>query len=187
MKGFLKNNILRGLAALIVGLLLIVFAADVTRWIVALCGLLFIIPGAVAIIVYLRTKAELKQSAFYPVVSAGCILFGLVLVVWPSLFVDIFVYILAALLAFVSISQFYTLWTIKSVGIIHPLIYAVPLAELAIAMYVFVIPASELIAIPAVVIGTGLILYSLLEMLLKIVARKRQDEIADPTKNGHKV
>lgn len=177
MNGFFKNSLLRGLTALVVGVLLIVFSSQVTQWIVMLCGLLFIIPGAVAVVSYFRQPKEQKQTVFYPIVSVGCILFGLVLVFWPSIFVEIFEYILAASLAVASIFQAYTLWTMRSEGRVHPLLFLVPLVELAVAMYIFLIPKAELIALPAVFVGAGFILYSLLDMLLKVAVKKVADQV----------
>ena len=54
MKQFLQNLLVRALCTLLVGILLIVFNADIARWIVILSGIVFIIPGAVALVSYLR-------------------------------------------------------------------------------------------------------------------------------------
>ena len=66
MKKFLQNTLARSLCVLAFGILLIVFAAEITEWIVMLCGLVFIIPGAVSLIGYFRRDPEGRRSCSTP-------------------------------------------------------------------------------------------------------------------------
>ena len=166
MKKFLQNTLARSLCVLAFGLLLIVFAAEITEWIVMLCGLVFIIPGAVSLIGYFRRDPEGRQIMLYPIIAVGSILFGLVQVIWPELFIAIIMYILSGCLILISLIQSYTLWNIHKQGVrIHPAYYLVTVLELATGLYIALTNnKTEIAELPVVLLGCGFIIYSLLEL-----------------------
>ena len=164
MKKFLQNTLARSLCVLAFGILLIVFAAEITEWIVMLCGLVFIIPGAVSLIGYFRRDPEGRQIMLYPIIAVGSILFGLVQVIWPELFIAIIMYILSGCLILISLIQSYTLWNIHKQGVrIHPAYYLVTVLELATGLYIALTNnKTEIAELPVVLLGCGFIIYSLL-------------------------
>lgn len=166
MKKFLQNTLARSLCVLAFGILLIVFAAEITEWIVMLCGLVFIIPGAVSLIGYFRRDPEGRQIMLYPIIAVGSILFGLVQVIWPELFIAIIMYILSGCLILISLIQSYTLWHIHKRGVrIHPAYYLVTVIELATGLYIALTNnKTEIAELPVVLLGCGFIIYSLLEL-----------------------
>lgn len=166
MKKFLQNVMARALCVLLMGILLIVFSENITTWIVMLCGIVFIIPGTVAIVSYFRQDAGSRQVMMYPIVGAGSILFGLVQLLWPSLFLAAIVYILSALLLVVAATQLYTLWNIHRSGCrIHPIYYLLPTLELIASLYVILErKAEEVAGLPVILLGSGFIVYALLEL-----------------------
>ncbi len=166
MKKFLQNTLARSLCVLAFGILLIVFAAEITEWIVMLCGLVFIIPGAVSLIGYFRRDPEGRQIMLYPIIAVGSILFGLVQVIWPELFIAIIMYILSGCLILISLIQSYTLWNIHKRGVkIHPAYYLVTVLELATGLYIALTNnKTEIAELPVVLLGCGFIIYSLLEL-----------------------
>ena len=166
MKKFLQNTLARSLCVLAFGILLIVFAAEITEWIVMLCGLVFIIPGAVSLIGYFRRDPEGRQIMLYPIIAVGSILFGLVQVIWPELFIAIIMYILSGCLILISLIQSYTLWNIHKQGVkIHPAYYLVTVLELATGLYIALTnKKTEIAELPVVLLGCGFIIYSLLEL-----------------------
>ena len=166
MKKFLLNTLARSLCVLAFGILLIVFAAEITEWIVMLCGLVFIIPGAVSLIGYFRRDPEGRQIMLSPIIAVGSILFGLVQVIWPELFIAIIMYILSGCLILISLIQSYTLWNIHKQGVkIHPAYYLVTVLELATGLYIALTNnKTEIAELPVVLLGCGFIIYSLLEL-----------------------
>ena len=166
MKKFLQNTLARSLCVLAFGILLIVFAAEITEWIVMLCGLVFIIPGAVSLIGYFRRDPEGRQIMLYPIIAVGSILFGLVQVIWPELFIAIIMYNLSGCLILISLIQSYTLWNIHKQGVrIHPAYYLVTVLELATGLYIALTNnKTEIAELPVVLLGCGFIIYSLLEL-----------------------
>lgn len=174
MKKFLRNVTARALCVLAVGILLIVFSEDVTTWIVMLSGIAFIIPGAVAIVSYFHRDPESRQVMLYPIVGAGSILFGLVQLIWPTLFLQAIVYILCGLLIIVAATQLYTLWSISKQQVkVHPAYYILPAAELACSLYVIIgRKAEEAAGLPVIIIGSGFIVYALLELWTIVLVQR---------------
>lgn len=167
MKKFLQNILARALCILILGVVLIVYSERITTWMVMVCGLLFIIPGSIAVISYFRTAADgLRRPLLYPVAGAGSIFFGLTQLLWPSLFIEALMFLLAAVLLLAASTQFYTLWDMRRNGIRNSfLYYAVPTLELAAGLFILISDRREAIAgLPMIVIGSGFIVYALLEL-----------------------
>ena len=181
MKKFLQNTLARSLCVLAFGILLIVFAAEITEWIVMLCGLVFIIPGAVSLIGYFRRDPEGRQVMLYPIIAVGSILFGLVQVIWPHLFIAIIMYILSGCLILVSLIQSYTLWNIHRNGVrLHPAYYLVPALELAAGLYIALTNnKTEIAGLPVILLGSGFIIYSLLELWTIYLVRQSNKKGGD--------
>ncbi len=166
MKKFFQNIIARALCVLVFGILLIVFNQRSTELLVRACGVVFIIPGLVALISYYRRDPENRQIMLYPILGAGSILFGLVLLIWPELFMQIMMYILSGLLLIMAAAQYYTLWDIHRKAVpIHLAYYIVPTLELTAALYVLLTAKEAAPAgLPVILVGIGYILYAALEL-----------------------
>lgn len=175
MKKFIQSIVARALCILALGILLVVFSERVTTWIVMVCGVLFIIPGSVALVSHFARNAENRRMPLlYPVVGTGSILFGLVLLLWPGLFIEALMYLLAAFLLIASGTQFYTLWDIRRGGIRSSFFYyVVPTLEMAGGLFILLSDRKEAIAgLPMIVIGSGFIIYALLELWTVYLLKK---------------
>lgn len=174
MKRFLQNMVARGLCLLAIGILLIAFSGTVTTWIVRICGLAFIVPGLVATISAVRHTSEGKAVMLYPVIGVGSILFGLVMLIWPGLFVTAVMYLLAAGLIFVSACQLYSLWSMHRRAIrFNASLYVGPVAELALGLYIIIARAGQEVAgVPVILIGAGFIVYALMELTSAVIVRR---------------
>jgi len=185
MKKHYQNVTIRAICMLVLGVLLIVYAASITRWIVMLCGIAFIVPGLVAIISNLKRDPDAKRVMLYPVIGLGSVLFGAVLLLWPSLFINAMMYILAACLMVVAATQLYTLWDMHRGGAtVSGLLYVAPILQLAGGLYIcFTGDKGEIAGLPIIIIGAGFILYALLEMwtlrLIKGVEAQKTNLLAD--------
>lgn len=171
----------RALCVLVLGILLIVFSEEITTWIVMVSGVVFIIPGVVAIVSYFRQDPESRQVMMYPIVGAGSILFGLVQLLWPTLFLAAIVYILSALLLVVSATQFYTLWNIHRSGCrVHPAYYVLPALELVATLYVILFrKAEEVAGLPIILIGSGFVFYACLELWTIYMLRRHSKQVIE--------
>ncbi len=165
MKKLFRNVIIRALCILALGIVLIVFSTQITLWMVMASGVLFIIPGCVSLVSYFRRDPESRQIMLYPIVGAGSILFGLILLIFPELFIRAFMYLLAAVLVIGAATQYYTLWDMRRVHI-RPSgwLYLVPTLVLAAGLFIFISDRKEdLAGLPVIITGCGFIIYALQE------------------------
>lgn len=175
MKKFLQNTLARALCVLVLGILLIAYSGKITEWLVQICGLLFIVPGLVSLVGYFRRDPDGRGLMLYPVLFAGSICFGFVLIVWPQLFITTLLYILSGLLIIAAATQFYTLWDIHRGGIrFNGAFYLIPALELAAGLYVILTNdgnREKIASLPVVFTGIGFIIYALIEIWTVILVK----------------
>ena len=106
MKKFLESTLLRALVLLVFGGLLIAFSGEASTWIVRGCGILFIVPGLVAMISWFRSVPEERPLPLFPMVALGSILLGVIQIVHPELFIEMLRYILVGILLVATAFQF---------------------------------------------------------------------------------
>ncbi len=166
MERYLQIKVGKAVGVLLLGILFLVFSADITTWLVMLLGVAFIFPGVGNLLVSFRRRATVPVSSLGTIVDVGCICFGLVLLLWPSLFIDILMYLLAAWLVVSGVLQFRSLWRMQRDGVtVSILCNLVPLLMLGGGVYIFCSHHKESIAsLPIVIVGCGGILYALLEL-----------------------
>lgn len=178
MKKLFRNVLIRALCILALGIVLIAFSTRITQWMVMASGVLFIIPGCVSIVSYFRRDPESRQVMLYPIVGAGSILFGLVLLIFPELFIEAFMYLLAAVLVLGSAMQYYTLWDMHRLHIrISGWLYLIPTLVLAAGLFIFISSHKEEIAgLPIIVIGCGFVVYALQEFWTLYLMKRRHPQ-----------
>lgn len=174
MKKIIQNVLIRALCLMALGVLLLVFSRDFSEWTVRVCGLLFILPGCVSLVSYFQRDPEGNRVMLYPVIGLGSILFGLVLIVWPELFVQALCYILLAVLVLAAATQCYTLWDIRRNGLpLHGALFLAPLAQLVLAGVVLFVPQVQRDnSLSNILMGSGFLLYALVEFWSLFWVRK---------------
>jgi len=169
MKNLFRNALVRGLCVLALGILLVVVSDRMPVWLVMACGLLFVIPGAVALVGWFRRDSTFPAAPLYPVSALGSILLGSILLLFPASFVTVLMYILSALVLLAAATQFYSIYMLNRQGVrFSPWYCAVPTLTLAAGIYVLINPAGAA-ALPFVVIGAACILYAMLELWTSVI------------------
>ena len=183
MKKLFRNVLIRAICILALGIVLIAFSTQVTQWMVMASGALFIIPGCVSIVSYFRRDPESRQIMLYPIVGAGSILFGLILLVFPELFIEAFMYLLSAVLVLGAATQYYTLWDLHRGHMrVRGWYYLVPTLELAAGLFIFISDhKAEIAGLPVIIIGGGFVTYALLEFLTLYLVKT-----SNPDKDGRR-
>ena len=174
MKKMMQNVFVRALCVLILGVILIVYSGDVSRWIVMASGILFILPGLVGLISYWRRDKQSRQFMLYPLIALGSILFGVVQLALPDLFFEALRYVLASAILILALLQVYSLWNIRSGGVKASWIYFLfPLGEMAAALYViFYGQFAEGDPMPLLILGVTFIVYSVIEMWSEVLVKR---------------
>lgn len=109
----INYSFLRMISALVLGLLLVMYPGDAANYLVIAIGVLFIIPGFISLVSYFtqrnRIEEEVIPSPILPVSGIGSLLFGLWLVIMPSFFGDMIVFLLGFVLVLGGVQQVNTL------------------------------------------------------------------------------
>lgn len=149
---------------LTLGVLLVWVSDRMPVWLVMACGLLFVVPGAVALVGWFRRDKSVSAPPFYPVAALGSILLGAILLLFPASFVKVLMYLLAALIFLASSVQIYGIFHLRGLGVPLSGWYAVvPVAVLGAGVYVVLYPDLAA-ALPFIVIGAAGMVYGLLEL-----------------------
>lgn len=117
----INNAVLRSVFAVVLGLVLILWPEATINYLVVIIGVLFVIPGLISVIAYFTRNREIQPSPMFPIEGAGSILFGLWLIIMPTFFVSILMYVLGVLLIIAGVQQIMTLisarkWTTVGFG-----------------------------------------------------------------------
>lgn len=174
MKKLLRSVLVRSLCVLTLGILLVVYSGQVSRWLVMACGVLFILPGVLAVLSGIRSRGRRETSLIYPLVGIGSILFGTVQLIFPHLFFEALHYVLAIALLILPLVQLYGFWQMHRFGVSASWIcILLPVVCVGIGVYVlFARQFDETDHLPLLLTGIGFIIYALLEMWSIILVRK---------------
>lgn len=164
MKTMIRNKAFRSVCLLIVGMLLVWCSDEAPKWLVQGVGVLLVIPGVVSLLSLLRKDKTRRELLLYPVVGVVTVVFGILLIFWPSFFVRASMFVLAALLIILGAHQVYSRWRMQKMGIeINGATFLLPV--LIIGAGIFVLVYKELAAaLPFILLGAAYIVYSLFEL-----------------------
>ncbi len=160
----IQSSIFRAIVAIAMGVLLVKDPSGTLRWITILLGVLFLVMGVMSCINYFvhifherRAAVEIdekgrpvRRSAFgvgrsaFPMSSVGSVLFGLVLILRPSLFDEILMYILGAFIIVGAINQLVKLALINRIARVHWLFWVFPIILFVIGVWLIIKPFAVL-------------------------------------------
>ncbi len=163
MNKSLKLLMARGVCLIALGVVLIVYSDNVAEWLVRVCGVLFVLPGLFSTLAYYMRSRSKRGSMFTPVLGIGSILFGSILIAFPTEFVTMLMYILAALLLISSLNSLHAFYDLQRSSLKVSFInYLFPLLQFGAGLYLLFQPLQAA-RIPFVILGAGFILGGLLE------------------------
>lgn len=188
-----QSSIVRALVAFAVGVLLVKFREDMMRWLTMVIGLLFTASGVISCVAYYVERrriqkanaispdmAEKPRLPFFPIVGVGSIILGIMLISMPSDFIIGVAYVLASMLILGVIGQYASLVRASRVFRIPIVFWIMPLAVLAVAIYILVSP-MEATALPLRIIGWCLMLYAVIECVNAIRIHRGDRSITNHT------
>lgn len=189
MKNFLQNAAIRAICMLVLGVMLIAYAHEMTRWMVVATGLLFVIPGCISLVSWFMQDATKRSFALYPIVASGCLLFGIVQLSVPDLFTDALRYILSTILLVGAATQCLALWRLHRNGVRKVGGFVLlPIAEFAIALMVMLgTPQTLPLKHAPIFIGCGFVVYALLELVILVLVRRIPKQQMPVTQNNEEI
>jgi len=160
------NAPIRAIWGLILGLILCLYPDNVGSYLVILLGLIFMVPSAISILVFLTQirKTKVIGSRTFPIVSTGCLLFGTWLVISPSNFVQMLTVIIGLLIIIGSVQQLYGLQLAKQWTNISGIHYFIPIILLVSGIIVILNPIGVISGVMTFA-GIVLLIYSLNELI----------------------
>ncbi|MEG1580628.1 MAG: DUF308 domain-containing protein [Bacteroidaceae bacterium] len=144
----LQSSVFRAFCAIVIGILLVANPGIATKWLVILIGMLFLIPGVVTLVIYMRLKfTTVASRPFFPIVGVGSILLGLLLIVFPIHFIEILMYILGAFLIVAASNQMANLWQYRKMVVVSPAYFIVPVFTFFVAGFLIIRPLEAVFTI----------------------------------------
>lgn len=194
----LQISAVRAIIVLVTGFLLVKYREDTMTWMTITVGVLFLISGLVACILYYfekekvakkSAKAALQEgqqeeedlkSPSFPIAGVGSIVLGIILAVMPNTFTTWMVYILSALLILGAVTQFMTLARSRQYARVPVYMWVFPTVSMVVAILLISRPIeTDALFFTLKVIGWAFMYYGVLEFVLIIrmyLVRKAYDK-----------
>ena len=194
----LQITAVRAIIVLVTGFLLVKYREDTMTWMTITVGVLFLISGLVACILYYfekekvakkSAKAALQEgqqeeedlkSPSFPIAGVGSIVLGIILAVMPNTFTTWMVYILSALLILGAVNQFMNLARSRQYARVPVYMWVFPTVSMVVAILLISRPIeTDALFFTLKVIGWAFMYYAVLEFVLIIrmyLVRKAYDK-----------
>jgi len=194
----LQISAVRAIIVLVTGFLLVKYREDTMTWMTITVGVLFLISGLVACMVYYfekekvakkSAKAALQEgqqeeedlkSPSFPIAGVGSIVLGIILAVMPNTFTTWMVYILSALLILGAVNQFMNLARSRQYARVPVYMWVFPTVSMVVAILLISRPIeTDALFFTLKVIGWAFMYYGVLEFVLIIrmyLVRKAYDK-----------
>ena len=194
----LQISAVRAIIVLVTGFLLVKYREDTMTWMTITVGVLFLISGLVACMLYYfekekvakkSAKAALQEgqqeeedlkSPSFPIAGVGSIVLGIILAVMPNTFTTWMVYILSALLILGAVNQFMNLARSRQYARVPVYMWVFPTISMVVAILLISRPIeTDDLFFTLKVIGWAFMYYGVLEFVLIIrmyLVRKAYDK-----------
>ena len=171
---------LRGIAALLIGILLVFWSQNAVTYLIMAVGCLFLIPGLLSLLAYFRqTSPEGNRSfGWSQVLGIGSILFGLCLIVSPVFFEKSLMYALGIILSYAGLSEIIQLTVARQWTRVPAGFYVTPVLVMLVGIFILFNPI-ESANLPFIILGIGCMVYGLSDMVNVIKFRRRNSDVEE--------
>ena len=183
---------LRGITALLIGVLLVFWSQSAVLYLIMAIGCLFLIPGLLSLLTYFR-KPSLdgnRRFGWAQVLGVGSILFGLCLIVSPVFFEKSLMYALGIILSYAGLSEIIQLVSARQWVRVPGGFYVTPVLVMLLGLFILFNPI-ESANLPFILLGIGCMVYGLSDMVNVIKFRQRNNDVeelevvAEQEEQGH--
>ncbi len=170
------NSVIRSVAIIVIGLLLIFWSESVAGLFIRVVGATFFLPALVSIVRVMKSAADegTFSKTLVSIVDVGSMAFGLWLMIAPASFEILFVKLIAALMLLFALYQaFMILFALKAASLSAWLL-VMPLALVVAAVLLFTLNVRPL-EILSVVFGAVAIVSGIMDLVLTFRLRKKRE------------
>lgn len=183
----IQSALFRALISVIMGVLLVRYREETVTWVTIAIGVLFLVSGVISCslsaVSYLSAKKAtdrgeaMASRAPFPVVGAGSVVLGLILVLRPATFTKWLMYVMAAMLILGAVCQFVALASASRKVRIGAFYWVLPAVILLVGILAVVQP-SFVASAPLLIIGWCMVVYGVSELInaVKLYRVKRYFE-----------
>lgn len=166
----LFTYLLRALCAIAAGFLLVSNPSTMANLLIQIVGGLFALSGIAAFLGYFSSRMN-RGSALrpvFPLVGIGSLAFGVVLLLWPEFFKEVFMYVIGALLLLLGLNQMWSLFVNRKVAPVSFSLFLIPLLVVVAAGVMILLYPTESASLPFLVLGIAAIFYGVNELFVGI-------------------
>ncbi|MBR6691025.1 MAG: DUF308 domain-containing protein [Bacteroidaceae bacterium] len=165
----MANNVIRSLATMLIGLLMIFVSDSALPIIIRISGAAFFLPALVSIItVYVsRKESSVIPKVLITIIDVGSMAFGVWLIADPVNFVDLFTILLGVILILFALFQVVMIVTAQKHSIVPLSLLAIPLL-LVVAGIIIMTDPFDASSTTSVVFGICATLAGLSDLLISL-------------------
>ena len=168
------NNIWRSIFAILLGLALVIWPDVALNYIVIIIGVILLLTGITTYANYYSLKRRGFDLPALPVESIVSLIFGLLLIIMPSVFVSILMLVLGILLVIASLGQLSGLISARRNGIDIPgVLYIFPILILIAGIVVMFNPFASAATV-FIFFGITSIVYGIVNLFSLYAIRPRK-------------
>jgi len=179
---FLQNPILRAIAAIVVGVLLLKFQTAVLHGLTIAFGVMFLVVGIIALLGWINSRRkkvdyhifdadgkELKdEQPMFPIAGLGSLILGVMMAVSSDIFLIWMMCLLSAVLVLGALNECMNLWSARKYATVHPALWLCPLVIIGAAVFVIckgwlVEPTDE--SLTMIILGAAALVYAVVEVV----------------------
>ena len=154
----------RALAALIIGVLLVMYPNEIGNYFIIIIGLVFLVPSIISLISHFFVNNKEEISRRFPIEAIGSLLFGLWLMITPGFFADLLTYLLGFILIMGGVQQIASLLAARKWSEVPGGFFVMPVLILLAGLFALFNPGG-IRSTAFIIIGVAAIVYAMTDLL----------------------
>lgn len=154
----------RALAALIIGVLLVMYPNEIGNYFIIIIGIVFLVPSIISLISHFFVNNKEGISRRFPIEAIGSLLFGLWLMITPGFFADLLTYLLGFILIMGGVQQIASLLAARKWSEVSGGFFVMPVLILLAGLFALLNPGG-IRSTAFIIIGVAAIVYAMTDLL----------------------
>lgn len=154
----------RALAALIIGVLLVMYPNEIGNYFIIIIGIVFLVPSIISLISHFFVNNKEGISRRFPIEAIGSLLFGLWLMITPGFFADLLTYLLGFILIMGGVQQIASLLAARKWSEVPGGFFVMPVLILLAGLFALLNPGGVR-STAFIIIGVAAIVYAMTDLL----------------------